>query len=119
MDTHAQGLQTHTGWENSSMGYVYMKAAQSRDMIPCQQGLTLREKVTRLNFKEKSSDDAPSYKYLLLWIVRLVHADPIVMLHVSAAIYWSLLGLCKDFVPLGILSFLGVYFQEFIFRVFC
>ncbi|KAK2173204.1 hypothetical protein NP493_892g01057 [Ridgeia piscesae] len=46
-----------------------------------QASLTLREKVTRLNFKEKSSDDTPSYKYLLLWIVRLVHADPIVMLH--------------------------------------
>jgi len=72
--------------------HIFLKSfAHYIVLFPWQQSLTLREKVTRLNFKEKSSDDTPSYKYLLLWIVRLVHADPIVMLHVSGAIYWSCL----------------------------
>lgn len=47
------------------------------------QGLTLKEKVIPLKFKEKSSDEAPSYKNLLLWMVRLIHADPMLMLNVS------------------------------------
>ena len=38
--------------------------------------------MTLLKFKEKSSEEVPHYK-LLLWIVRLIHADPILMLHVS------------------------------------
>ena len=44
------------------------------------QSLTFKEKVSR--FKDKTSEDTPN-KYLLLWIVRLIHADPILMLHVS------------------------------------
>ncbi|XP_047489156.1 neurofibromin-like [Penaeus chinensis] len=44
-------------------------------------GLTLKEKVIPLKFKEKSSDEAPSYKNLLLWMVRLIHADPMLMLN--------------------------------------
>ena len=47
------------------------------------QSLSVREKITGLRLKEKSSDEGPSYKFLLLWIVRLIHADPILMLHVS------------------------------------
>lgn len=31
---------------------------------------------------EKSTEEIPSYKYLLLGIVRLIHADPILMLNV-------------------------------------
>ncbi len=46
------------------------------------QSLSVREKITGLRLKEKSSDEGPSYKFLLLWIVRLIHADPILMLHV-------------------------------------
>ncbi|XP_069989899.1 neurofibromin isoform X4 [Penaeus vannamei] len=45
------------------------------------QSLTLKEKVIPLKFKEKSSDEAPSYKNLLLWMVRLIHADPMLMLN--------------------------------------
>ncbi|CAM9328811.1 unnamed protein product, partial [Lampetra planeri] len=44
--------------------------------------LTLREKVSSLKFKEKSSDsETLSYKLLLLAIVKLIHADPRLMLH--------------------------------------
>ena len=47
------------------------------------QSLTLKEKVTTLKFKEKSSEEGPSYRNLLLWMVRLIHADPMLMLNVS------------------------------------
>ncbi|XP_042885722.1 neurofibromin-like isoform X12 [Penaeus japonicus] len=50
-------------------------------MIQLCQSLTLKEKVIPLKFKEKSSDEAPSYKNLLLWMVRLIHADPMLMLN--------------------------------------
>lgn len=33
----------------------------------------------------KATEDSVSYKELLLWIVRLIHADPYLMLHVSIA----------------------------------
>ena len=36
-----------------------------------------------IRLKDKVSEEAPSYKYLVLWMVRLIHADPILMLHVS------------------------------------
>ncbi len=49
----------------------------------CFQSLTFKEKVSSLKFKEKPSEEIPSFKFLLLWIVRLIHADPILMLHVS------------------------------------
>ncbi|XP_076037771.1 neurofibromin-like [Oratosquilla oratoria] len=44
-------------------------------------GFILKEKVTTLKFKEKSSEEAPSYRNLLLWMVRLIHADPMLMLN--------------------------------------
>uniref|UniRef100_A0A8B9GUG7 Neurofibromin n=1 Tax=Astyanax mexicanus TaxID=7994 RepID=A0A8B9GUG7_ASTMX len=44
--------------------------------------LTLREKMTSLKFKEKTTDlDTRSHKYLLLALVKLIHADPKLMLH--------------------------------------
>uniref|UniRef100_A0A8C4NK86 Uncharacterized protein n=2 Tax=Eptatretus burgeri TaxID=7764 RepID=A0A8C4NK86_EPTBU len=44
--------------------------------------LTLREKVSSLKFKERGGDgEGPSLRLLLLSIVRLVHADPSLMLH--------------------------------------
>ncbi|RWS29482.1 neurofibromin-like protein, partial [Leptotrombidium deliense] len=45
------------------------------------QTLSLKEKVTTLKFKEKSSEEALSYKNLLLWLVRLIHANPMLMLN--------------------------------------
>ena len=38
------------------------------------------------SFRDKSSEDGLSYPMLLLWIVRLIHADPILMLHVREMI---------------------------------
>ncbi|GFX02303.1 neurofibromin [Trichonephila clavipes] len=46
------------------------------------QSLTLKEKVSTLKFKEKS-EESLNYKNLLLWMVRLIHADPFLMLNVS------------------------------------
>lgn len=48
----------------------------------CLQSLTLKEKVNPLKFKEKASEEGPSYKNLLLWMVRLIHANPLLMLNV-------------------------------------
>ncbi|XP_078599565.1 neurofibromin-like isoform X3 [Branchiostoma floridae x Branchiostoma japonicum] len=45
------------------------------------QSMTLREKVTSLKFKEKPADETLSYKTLLLWIVKLIYPDPMLMLH--------------------------------------
>ncbi|EFX74727.1 hypothetical protein DAPPUDRAFT_307021 [Daphnia pulex] len=46
------------------------------------QSLTLKEKVNPLkNFKEKASEEGPSYKNLLLSMVRLIHANPLLMLN--------------------------------------
>lgn len=40
--------------------------------------------TTSLKFKEKPTDsEARSYKFLLLAIVKLIHGDPKLMLHVS------------------------------------
>ncbi|XP_066552238.1 neurofibromin isoform X3 [Amia ocellicauda] len=44
--------------------------------------LTFKEKMTSLKFKEKTTEmDTRSYKYLLLAVVKLIHADPKLMLH--------------------------------------
>ena len=52
------------------------------------QSLTLKEKVNPLkNFKEKASEEGPSYKNLLLSMVRLIHANPLLMLNVICLIY--------------------------------
>lgn len=49
------------------------------------QSLTFKGKVTNsLKFKEKTAElDTRSYKCLLLALVKLIHADPKLMLHVS------------------------------------
>ncbi|XP_013381612.1 neurofibromin-like [Lingula anatina] len=74
---------------------IYGKAHELRNMFTdtlnkVSQGLSghtplrqqWKEKVPGLKFtKEKNPDEGPNYKYLLLWIVRLIHADPILMLH--------------------------------------
>ena len=51
----------------------------------CEQSLTFKGKVTNsLKFKEKTTElDTRSYKCLLLALVKLIHADPKLMLHVS------------------------------------
>lgn len=51
----------------------------------CSQSLTFKGKVTNsLKFKEKTTElDTRSYKCLLLALVKLIHADPKLMLHVS------------------------------------
>ncbi|CAD5126032.1 DgyrCDS14209 [Dimorphilus gyrociliatus] len=41
---------------------------------------TMKDKVG-FKFKEKNPDDALSYRYLLLWMVRLINSDPLLMLH--------------------------------------
>ncbi|XP_005169246.2 neurofibromin isoform X1 [Danio rerio] len=44
--------------------------------------LTFKEKMSSLKFKEKTTDlDTRSLKYLLLALVKLIHADPKLMLH--------------------------------------
>uniref|UniRef100_A0A668ASB0 Neurofibromin 1 n=1 Tax=Myripristis murdjan TaxID=586833 RepID=A0A668ASB0_9TELE len=44
--------------------------------------LTFKEKMTSLKFKEKATElDTRSYKCLLLALVKLIHADPKLMLH--------------------------------------
>uniref|UniRef100_A0A672NDK3 Neurofibromin 1 n=1 Tax=Sinocyclocheilus grahami TaxID=75366 RepID=A0A672NDK3_SINGR len=44
--------------------------------------LTFKEKMSSLKFKEKTTDlDTRSHKYLLLALVKLIHADPKLMLH--------------------------------------
>jgi neurofibromin 1 len=51
------------------------------------QSLTLKEKVNPLkNFKEKASEEGHSYKNLLLSMVRLIHANPLLMLNVICLI---------------------------------
>ena len=68
---------------------MYLHVTPGFYSIPFQ-SLTFKEKVTSFKIKEKSSEEGPSYKYLLLGIVRLIHADPILMLHVSRFLYTSL-----------------------------
>jgi neurofibromin 1 len=41
----------------------------------------LKDKVTTLKFKEKTTEEGLSYKNLLLWMVRLIHANPMLMLN--------------------------------------
>ncbi|KAG7470552.1 hypothetical protein MATL_G00115000 [Megalops atlanticus] len=44
--------------------------------------LTFKEKMTSLKFKEKTTDlDTKSHKHLVLAMVKLIHADPKLMLH--------------------------------------
>lgn len=48
------------------------------------QSLTFKEKMTSLKFKEKPTDlETKSYKFLLLSLVKLIHADPKLLLCVS------------------------------------
>lgn len=56
-------------------------------MIP---SFTLKEKVQTLKFKEKTSEEAPSYRSLLLCMVRLIHADPMLKLNVSEEVFFCI-----------------------------
>jgi len=50
------------------------------------QSLTFKEKMTSLKFKEKPTDlETKNYKFLLLSLVKLIHADPKLLLCVSIA----------------------------------
>ena len=40
-------------------------------------------------FRDKTSDEVLSYKFLLLGIVRLIHADPNLMLNVRTVMTWT------------------------------
>jgi len=60
------------------------------DVTFCQ-SLTRRDKVVSLMFRDKTYEEVLSYKHLLLGIVRLIHADPNLMLNVRTVI---LLYLC-------------------------
>lgn len=52
------------------------------------QSLTFKEKMTSLKFKEKPTDlETRSYKFLLLSLVKLIHADPKLLLCVSISYY--------------------------------
>jgi len=53
------------------------------------QSLTKRDKVVSLMFRDKTLDEVLSYKFLLLGIVRLIHADPNLMLNVCDYCYQS------------------------------
>ncbi|KAF6216642.1 hypothetical protein GE061_000988 [Apolygus lucorum] len=44
------------------------------------QSLTMKSKDSAPKFKERS-EEAPGYRALLLWMVRLIHADPMLMLN--------------------------------------
>lgn len=69
--------------------YLYL------DVLNVAQSLTLKEKVNPLkNFKEKASEEGPSYKNLLLSMVRLIHANPLLMLNVIEL--WVQLAILYD-----------------------
>lgn len=56
--------------------------------VPPPQSLAFKGMTTSLKFKEKATDcDTRSYKCLLLALVKLIHADPKLMLHVSLQTY--------------------------------
>ncbi|XP_002734096.2 neurofibromin-like, partial [Saccoglossus kowalevskii] len=56
------------------------RVSQSSSQMPLRQSQSLKDKVG-LKFKDKTPEDTPSYRYLLLYIVKLVHADPMLMLY--------------------------------------
>ncbi|XP_077535309.1 neurofibromin 1 isoform X3 [Haemaphysalis longicornis] len=62
---------------SSSSSSPFSGGGPSKMMIP---SLTLKEKVSTLKFKEKAEEQL-SYKNLLLLMVRLIHADPMLMLN--------------------------------------
>lgn len=47
------------------------------------QSLTLKSKDSACKFKDRGGEEVPSHKVLLLMMVRLIHADPMLMLNVS------------------------------------
>lgn len=56
--------------------------------IPSPQSLAFKGMTPSLKFKEKATElDTRSYKCLLLALVKLIHADPKLMLHVSLQTY--------------------------------
>ncbi|XP_047661070.1 neurofibromin isoform X2 [Tachysurus fulvidraco] len=79
--------------------------------------LTFKEKVTSLKFKEKTTDlDTRSHRYLLLALVKLLHADPKLLLHNPGKngqeIQSSTAELIKGLMQLVPLTNLGEISQE-------
>lgn len=72
------------------------------------QNFTLKDKMPK--FKDKSSDEAPSFKNLLLWMVRLIHADPMLMLNVSLHFCTHVFSLHTFLTPLLACGLLPWYF---------
>lgn len=77
---------SHTTLRFSSVSRPFDTHVQKLSVGTNHHSLVLLQSMTiRLTkFKDRSSsEEVPSVKYLLLWIVRLIHADPNLMLHVS------------------------------------
>ncbi|KAF7700963.1 neurofibromin isoform X1 [Silurus meridionalis] len=79
--------------------------------------LTFKEKVTSLKFKDKATDlDTRSHKYLMLALVKLIHADPKLLLHnpgkQGQEIQSSTADLIKGLTQLVPLANLGEISQE-------
>ncbi|KAL0994193.1 hypothetical protein UPYG_G00119000 [Umbra pygmaea] len=66
---------------SETLGQV-MRGCSTHPPLRMTPSLTFKEKMTSLKFKEKTTDlDTRSHKYLLLALVKLIHADPKLMLH--------------------------------------
>uniref|UniRef100_A0A8C7WEM7 Neurofibromin 1b n=1 Tax=Oncorhynchus mykiss TaxID=8022 RepID=A0A8C7WEM7_ONCMY len=66
---------------SETLGHV-MRGCSTHAPLRMTPSLTFKEKMTSLKFKEKTTDlDTRSHKYLLLALVKLIHADPKLMLH--------------------------------------
>ncbi|XP_055063904.2 neurofibromin [Misgurnus anguillicaudatus] len=79
--------------------------------------LTFKEKMSSLKFKEKATDlDIRSHKYLLLALVKLIHADPKLMLYnsgkTSLEVHSSTAELITGLMQLVPLSNMGEISQE-------
>lgn len=57
------------------------------------QSLTLKSKDSAGKFKERG-EDFNHQKNLLLWMVRLIHADPMLMLNVTTLFFFSCQSSC-------------------------
>lgn len=54
----------------------------------CFQSLTLKGKDSTSKYKERG-EESPGYKNLLMLMVRLIHADPMLMLNVSKFFFFN------------------------------
>ncbi|XP_051540739.1 neurofibromin isoform X1 [Myxocyprinus asiaticus] len=96
----------------------HFSSSSVRPAAPAQTlSLTLKEKMSSLKFKEKTTDlDTRSHKYLLLALVKLIHADPKLMLHnpgkQGLEVHSSTADLITGLVHLVPLSNMGDISQE-------